>query len=174
MKKNDEGKNREEIVEQSRKEGIQREEASLKYRSKYEVPVEPNSVHDYANYIPNGNAVDKLTKWKSQGATIYYLSSRRIGMEVEAIQAVLKKYNFPDSGNLLFRKQGEDYKAAAEKLSPDILIEDDCESIGGEKEMIYPHILPDKQRLLKSIVVKEFAGIDNLPDNLAELTNYTH
>lgn len=55
---------------------------------------------------------------------------------------------------------------------PDILIEDDCGSIGGEPEMTYPHIDPKKKRQIKSIVVKEFSGIDNLPDKLEELKDY--
>jgi len=52
---------------------------------------------------------------------------------------------------------------------PDILIEDDCESIGGESEMIYPHIREDLKQKIKSIVVKEFQGIDHLPDSLTAL-----
>jgi len=52
---------------------------------------------------------------------------------------------------------------------PDILIEDDCESIGGESEMTYPHIREDLKQKIKSIVVKEFQGIDHLPDSLTAL-----
>lgn len=47
-------------------------------------------------------------------------------------------------------------------MIPDILIEDDCESIGGEKEMVYPHIKDELKSKIKSIVVKEFEGIDHL------------
>jgi len=57
----------------------------------------------------------------------------------------------------------------AERVMPDILIEDDCESIGGESEMIYPHIREDLKQKIKSIVVKEFQGIDHLPDSLTAL-----
>ena len=52
---------------------------------------------------------------------------------------------------------------------PDLLIEDDCKSIGGEAEMIYPHIDPGKKKFIHSIVVREFSGIDHLPDDLDEL-----
>lgn len=55
---------------------------------------------------------------------------------------------------------------------PDVLIEDDCESIGGEPQMTYPHVKKNKKKLIKSIVVKEFSGIDNLPDSLEALKNY--
>ncbi len=118
------------------------------------------------------DAVGKLTNWKSQRAEIYYLTSRRIKKDIDDIRNVLQQYNFPDSQNLLFRQQGEDYKDVVEKLIPDILIEDDCESIGGEKEMVYPHIRKDIKTKVKSIPVKEFGGIDYLPDNLDELINY--
>lgn len=164
-----EGLNRDQIVEQSKTEGIQREEASLQFESKNDVPVKPNSVHDYSNYMPVGNAVQKLTGWKKQGATINYLSSRRIGPEIKAIKFVLNKFNFPDADNLFFRRQNEDYKDVAEKIMPDILIEDDCESIGGEIEMTYPHIKPELKNKIKSVVIKEFSGIDSLPDNISEL-----
>lgn len=165
-----EGLNRDEVVEQSRREGIQREEASLQFESKSDVPAEPNSVHDYSNYIPVGNAVQKLTNWKNQNATIHYLSSRRTKSEIEAIRSVLKKYNFPDADNLYFRQQNEEYKNVAEKIMPDILIEDDCESIGGEIEMTYPHIKPELKNKIKSVVIKEFSGIDSLPNNIDDLS----
>ena len=55
---------------------------------------------------------------------------------------------------------------------PDFLIEDDCESIGGEKEMTITFIKPEIKEKIKSVVVKEFGGIDYLPDNLDELLKY--
>lgn len=57
----------------------------------------------------------------------------------------------------------------AERVLPDILIEDDCESIGGEKEMTYPHIKPELKTRIKSIVIKEFCGLDHLPDEVSAL-----
>ena len=79
-----------------------------------------------------------------------------------------QKYNFP-AGELEYRKGGETYKDAGERIVPDILIEDDCETIGGEKEMISPHLKPEVKNKVKSIVVKEFGGIDHLSDDAAEL-----
>ena len=148
-------------------EGLGREQ--IVELSKNAATQEQSSVHDFANYIPQGKAVEKLNKWKQQGATIYYLTSRRIGQELEDIKTVLKKYNFPDSQNLLFRQQDEEYKDVAERLVPDVLIEDDCESIGGEKEMTYPHINPELKNKIKSVIIKEFAGIDDLSDNIEQL-----
>jgi len=124
------------------------------------------SVYDYKNHIPNSNAVEKIANWKKQGAEIFYLTSRTKPEEVEDINHVLRKYKFPDNQNLLFRQQGEEYKDVAESLMPDIIVEDDCESIGGEVEMTYPHIREDLKKKIKVIIVKEFGGIDHLPDNL--------
>lgn len=127
------------------------------------------SIHDYRNYILVGNAVKKLNNWKEQKAEIYYLTSRTAPQEVADIKYVLEKYNFPDNQNLLFRKQGEQYKDAAERLLPDIIVEDDCESIGGEIEMTYPHIRQEIKAKIKPIIVKEFEGIDHLPDKLESI-----
>ena len=55
---------------------------------------------------------------------------------------------------------------------PDILIEDDCESIGGEKEMTITFIKPEVRQKIKSVVIKEFGGIDYLPDDFQELVKY--
>src|SRR3989344_9110742 len=116
------------------------------------------AVHKYREYIPNGGAVEKLNKWKTQGCEIYYLTSRTTEKEINDVAYVLSTYGFPDNNNLLFRKS-EEYKDVAEKLMPDILVEDDCESIGGEVEMTYPHINENLKPRIKSIVVKEFGGI---------------
>jgi hypothetical protein len=51
-------------------------------------------------------------------------------------------------------------------------VEDDCESIGGEIEMTYSHMRPEIKAKITSIVVKEFGGIDHLPETLPELLNY--
>jgi hypothetical protein len=54
------------------------------------------SIHDYRNYIPNDNAVEKLLHWKNQEADIYYLTSRTKPEEIADIKFVLEKYSFPD------------------------------------------------------------------------------
>lgn len=148
MHRNATRKTREERVQQS----MEREESVLDYRS----------------YIPIGNAVEKLNNWKRQGAEIIYLSSHEFGIDVEKDKSVLKKYNFPN-GIVLFRENGESYKDIAEKVAPDILIEDNCESIGGEKEMTITYVKPEIKQRIKSIVVKEFQGIDHLSDDINSL-----
>lgn len=127
-----------------------------------------NSVLDYANYIPVGNAVEKLKKWRSRGAEILYLSFHENQEDIEKDRLVLEKYGFPKS-EILWRQNGESYADIAEKIMPDVLIEDDCESIGGEKEMTYTNIKPELKSKIKQIIVKEFEGIDHLQDNITKL-----
>ncbi len=131
--------------------------------------ITPGSVRDFENYIPIGNAVEKLKSWKQQGAKFFYLTSRTIKSEIETIEKILSKNNFPDCQNLYFRKLGENYKDIAERLMPDVLIEDNCESIGGKKEMVYPHIKKELKPKIKSVVIKEFEGVDNLPVDISLL-----
>jgi len=162
MHKNAAGKTRKEIVKQ------------VKNKEK--------SVKDYANYVPIGNATKKLQKWKNQGIEIIYLTSRAKPTEINAIKTVLKKCKFPN-GKLEFRKSRnllsktifaknlthESYANVAERIKPNVLIEDDCESIGGEKEMTITNIKPNIKKKIKSIVVKEFEGIDELPESFTKL-----
>jgi len=129
------------------------------------------SVHDYASYVPIGNAVKKLQSWKSQGAEILYLSSHENIEDVKKDEYVLKKYGFP-TGQVFFREKGEQYRDIAERVIPGILIEDDCESIGGKEEMTITYIRPEFKKKIKSIVVKEFSGIDHLPDKISALMKY--
>jgi hypothetical protein len=124
------------------------------------------SVKNYKTYIPISNSVQKIQKWVSQGAEVFYLTSRR-GSEVSDIKEVLLKYEFPQVDNLIFRKGSESYADIAERIRPDILIEDDCESMGDEQEVIYPNISKEVKKNVKSVIVKEFEGIDHLGDKIA-------
>ncbi len=126
------------------------------------------SVRDFSSYVPVGNVVRKLRGWVQQGAQIVYMSSHQTGDDLEKDFEVLRKFGFPE-GKVIFRRSGEEYRNAAERVMPDIIIEDDCESIGGETEMIYPQVETVLRGKIRSIVVKEFAGIDHLPDELSAL-----
>jgi len=148
MHKNGLGKTREERVEQV----LNNEE----------------SVLDFISYVPVENSVNKLNCWAKQGAEILYLSSHENSDDVKKDKYVLIKYGFP-SGEILFRKDGKSYKDLAERVMPDIFIEDDCESIGGESEMVYPNLSDEGKARIKSIIVKEFNGIDDLNDNIDKL-----
>ncbi len=116
-------------------------------------------------------APKKLATWQAQGAQILYLTSRRTALEIEAVRRVLSENRFPE-GELFYRREREEYKDVAERLLPDMIVEDDCAGIGGEVEMTYPHIRPDLKSRIKSVVVKEFGGIDHLPDSLTELSKH--
>jgi hypothetical protein len=129
------------------------------------------SVRVFSDYIPIGGAVEKLLLWKLQGVELYYFSSHRDPELIEVDKIVLDRYGFPE-GELLFRDSNEKYKDVAEKILPDIIVEDDCQSIGGKKEMVYPNIKPKLQAKIKSIVVKEFEGIDQLPNKIDDLLKY--
>ena len=129
------------------------------------------TIYQWSSYVPIGNAAAKLDAWKKQGAEIFYLTSRVKSEEVESIKKVLKVYSFPD-GHLFFRRQGKQYQDIAAEILPDILVEDDCESIGGAEQMTITHIKPGIKARIKSIPVKEFGSIDYLPDELTALKSY--
>ncbi len=124
------------------------------------------TVLQYAMYVPIGQAVAKIAGWQAQGAEIAYLSSHRLPEDVAADQAVLERYGFPQ-GPVFFRREGETYQEIVARVLPDVLIEDDCESIGGAAKIIAPQLGPVLQQSIASIVVPEFAGIDELPDDSA-------
>lgn len=161
MHKNAAGKPREEIIQQ--------------------VVDEEDSVRDFAAYIPIGSAPQKLQKWAEQGAEISYLSAlttskktrgdETVGEEgLKIDKVILDRYDFPE-GAIYHREVGEDYWDVIERMTPlpDIMIEDDCASIGGESAMTHPGLSSEFHQKIKSIVVKEFGGIDHLPDDPSQL-----
>ena len=136
-----------------------------------QVENEQESVHDYRSYVPVGNAVKKLHNWKDDNAEILYLTSRRKPEEIEQINNILKQHNFPD-GKLLFRRKDEEYKDVVGRVFPNVLIEDNCESIGGIDEMVITHVKPEIKKKIISIPIKEFGGIDHLPDKISTLMKH--
>lgn len=129
------------------------------------------SVRDYASYVPVEHAVGKVHAWADRGAEIAYLSSHRTQANLEKDRTVLRQWGFPE-GPVYFREQpGERYADVVERILPDVIVEDDCESIPNarERELVYAQLRPDLQRRIKSIIVPEFVGIDHLPDEPAAL-----
>ena len=63
---------------------------------------------------------------------------------------------------ILCREKEEQYNDLVESILPDILIEDDCKSIGGEKEWCITNVKEEIKKNIKSIIVEEFRGIDNI------------
>jgi hypothetical protein len=121
--------------------------------------------------VPIGNAVSKLKDWRQHGAELAYFSATRKTETLEKTRHALKAFGFPE-GQLYFRGPTQSYAQVAEEINPDVIVEDDCESIGGEKEMIHPNMAPSFRLRIKSIVVKEFSGIDHLPDDPQGLIRY--
>jgi hypothetical protein len=121
------------------------------------------TVSDYGAYVPVGEAVAKLRRWQDAGAVVHYLSSHRNPDDVALDAEVLRAYGFP-AGRVLARLLGETYGDIAGREAPDVLIEDDCESIGAG-QVTYPQIPAAVRARIKSIIVHEFGGIDHLPDD---------
>ena len=128
------------------------------------------SLHDYAAYVPVGGAAAKLGCWQRQGAQIDYLSSHRKLDDMAADQQVLRKHGFP-AGRVLARQPGQSYGDLVAVELPDVLIEDNCESIGAD-QITYFQIRPDLRGRIKSIIVPELGGIDHLPDSLQYLLTF--
>jgi hypothetical protein len=137
--------------------GVTRTERVAQVRTKHP------TVGQYAAYVPVGGAVAKLHCWQEAGVVVDYLSSHRNPDDVALDAAVLRTYGFP-SGRVLARLPGETYGDIAGREVPDVLVEDDCESIGAD-QITYPQIAPSLRARIKSIIIPEFGGIDHLPDD---------
>ncbi|MGZ4723685.1 MAG: hypothetical protein ACXV8L_05660 [Ilumatobacteraceae bacterium] len=129
------------------------------------------ALHDFAAYVPIDNAVTKLRSWRDQGAEIDYLSSHRDPADVDKDVAVLERFAFP-TGRVLARKGDESYGDVAGREMPDVLIEDDCESLDDSSEITYPQMPAERRAHTKSIIVPEFGGIDHLPDSIDALRTF--
>lgn len=117
-------------------------------------------LYNHRTYIPIGNAVSLIEDWYEEDVEILYCTSRR-GKQAEEVAQLLKEYGFAGS-KLYFREKKQAYKDIVESVKPDILIEDDCRSIGGSWQLCISHVAPSIRDSIKSIVVK----------NLKELTIY--
>lgn len=116
-------------------------------------------------YAPIGQAVGKIKAWCQQGARVAYLTSRKKPADVAAIREILRRNQFP--GVFLFYREGKErYADIAEQVKPDVLLEDDCRSIGGRWQMSITYVREDVKQNIHSVVIREFAGIDYLPDDL--------
>jgi hypothetical protein len=128
-------------------------------------PSDPDKPKQYASYCGTTSAAKKVRAWNDAGVEIHYLTSRIDKTEIAAIRDVLKRSGFVD-GPLHARADGESYVKVVERLDPDILVEDDCKSIGVD-QIIGIQLNPAIGIL--SVVVPEFGGLEHLPDNPYEL-----
>jgi hypothetical protein len=122
------------------------------------------SIRDASTYVPVDGVVAKLRRWYEQGAEIEYLTANRDPGSIAADEGVLERHRFPP-GRVLARGPGETYGDVAARAAPDVLIEDDCESVGGAAQMTHPQLPPELRERIASIVVQEFGGHDHLPDS---------
>lgn len=125
---------------------------------------------NHAAYIPIGKAAFKTKDWRQQRVEIIYLTSRKKLKHLQQIKDILIKGGFAP-GVLYYREGKEKYRDIVEFIKPDILVEDDCKSIGGKWQMSITYVNPELKQKIKSIVVKEFRGIDHLASRLSELLN---
>ncbi len=130
------------------------------------------SVREFASYVPTPGTVQKLAKWSAREASFVYISSHRHREHLAADEQVLRRYEFP-LGPVHGRAEEESYGQLVERLNPDILIEDDCESIGGTAQTVASQLSPAARRRIRCLVLPEFIGLGRLPDDLAELVRFT-
>ena len=124
-------------------------------------------LYNHRSYVPIGNAVNIISSWQRQGANIIYCTSRRKKQAADMAN-ILLKYNFCGCC-LVAREPKERYCDIVEALRADILIEDDCRSIGGARQMCIHRVNAQVKQQIKSIVVSEFKGIDHLPCDISDL-----
>lgn len=124
-------------------------------------------LYNHRSYIPIGRAVSLIDAWSKQDAEILYCTSRR-GKQAEEVARLLQTHGFAGS-RLYFRDKMEKYKDIIESVRPDVLIEDDCRSIGGSWQMCITHVASEVKGTIKSIIVKEFKGIDHLSSSVQNL-----
>lgn len=125
------------------------------------------ALYNHKAYIPIGNAVKIIESWQQQGANIVFCTSRK-KRQADCIVTLLKKHGFTGTF-LVTREHKESYEDIVETLQPDILIEDNCKSIGGAWQMCITKVKPEIKEKILSIVVPEFKGIDNLPADIERL-----
>ncbi len=126
---------------------------------------------DQQSYIPVKNCIDKIRNWEAQGAEIVYLSSRRKKSLMEKTRDKLIDHGFPGT-YIHYRSKNEKYRDVVETVRPDVLIEDDCRSLGGAWQTAINKVDKRIKENITSIIVREFKGIDHLPDDPAQLIGY--
>lgn len=112
------------------------------------------------SYVPIGNSIELLKKWQEQGFEIIYLTSLK-GRKAMTMAQHLDELGFVGS-MVGYREKNQDYATLIKEELPDILIEDDCKSIGGKSNMCYEILSDELKKEIKHIVVEEFKGIDGV------------
>jgi len=126
------------------------------------------SVRDFASYVPAEAAVPKVAAWQRGGAQICYLSSHRDPRNVALDQTVLAGHGFP-AGEVFFRQHGESYADVVRRAGADLLVEDDCESMGGAAQTTQASLAARHGRAVRCVLVPEFGGLAHLPGDPGRL-----
>lgn len=126
------------------------------------------SVADFASYLPTPGTAAKLAAWERHGAALVYLSSHRRPDDIRADESVIRRYGFP-AGPVYGRHEGEDCGQLVERLGLDVLVEDDCASIGGAGQTCAAQLSCAGRQSVRCVVLPEFSGLADLPDSPAEL-----
>ena len=142
--------------------GVERRERVRQVRQRHP------SVQDFASYVPTPGAAEKLAGWERHGAILIYLSSHRRPDDIRADESVIRRHGFP-AGPVHGRREGEDYGPLVERLGLDVLVEDDCESIGGAAHMCAAQLSTSGRQSVRCVVLPEFSGLAGLPEDPAEL-----
>ena len=129
------------------------------------------AVLDFAGYGPADGAVEKVLAWQRRGAVICYLSSHQNAADVELDRAVLARWDFP-AGTVFWRQPGEGYAGVARRAQADVVVEDDCESIGGAGQTTAAGLAALPGRAVTCVVVPEFGGLAHLPDDPTQLISH--
>ena len=111
-------------------------------------------------YRPIGKAREIINALYEQGNEIYLCSYVRDSRS-RFIRKIMDHYGVRYT-DILCRNNKESYSDLVEQLCPDILIEDDCSSIGGEKKWCITGVNGVIRANIKSVIVREFGGIDHL------------
>lgn len=131
-------------------------------------PVNMFQHFNHSTYVSINNAAEVIKSWHKQGADVIYCTSSRRPKEVEKIKENLLRLGF-EGTRIYYRSKNQKYSDIIELVMPDVLIEDDCKSIGGKWQMCITYVKPELKIKIKSIIVKEFKGIDHLPLELSQL-----
>ncbi len=111
-------------------------------------------------YVPIKNAIETLRKWQEEGYEIIYLTSLR-GRQAMKMARHIDELGF--EGSMVgYRQSRQSYATLIKEEMPDIFIEDDCESVGGETSMCYEELSEEIKEKIRLIKVKEFEGIDEV------------
>lgn len=111
-------------------------------------------------YKPIENAVEIVNDWKEKGHEIY-LCSYVHKIRYKYIKSIMDFYGMKYT-EIICRSKREQYSEIVERLEPDLLIEDDCRSIGGQREWCITNVKDELKSKIHSIIVPEFKGIEDV------------